>query len=112
MLSPQQLQRLERLRSTIRACGSALVAYSGGVDSALVMAIAHEQLGGKMLACIGSSPSYPQREMREAAISRPALKAWLDGNVDRIKILPDDWQDTFRLQCEEAFADLRNREAA
>lgn len=53
-----------------------------------------------------------QREMREASISRPALKAWLEGNVDRIKILPEDWQDTFRLQCEEAFADLRNKEAA
>ncbi len=43
-----------------------LVAYSGGVDSALVMAIAHEQLGDRMLACIGSSPSYPAREMRDA----------------------------------------------
>jgi hypothetical protein len=53
-----------------------------------------------------------QREMREASISRPALKSWLDGNVERIKVLPDDWQDTFRLQCEEAFADLRNKEAA
>lgn len=53
-----------------------------------------------------------QTEMRSACISRPALKAWLEGNVDRIKILPEDWQDTFRLQCEEAFADLRNKEAA
>jgi uncharacterized protein len=66
VLTPQEQDRLEQLRSTIRGCGSALVAYSGGVDSALVMAIAHEQLGAKMLACIGSSPSYPQREMREA----------------------------------------------
>ena len=53
-----------------------------------------------------------QKEMRDACISRPHLKTWLEGNVDRIKILPEDWQDTFRLQCEEAFADLRNKEAA
>jgi hypothetical protein len=53
-----------------------------------------------------------QKEMRDASISRPALKVWLEGNVDRIKLLPEDWQDTFRLQCEEAFADLRNKEAA
>jgi len=53
-----------------------------------------------------------QKEMRDACISRPHLKMWLEGNVDRIKILPEDWQDTFRLQCEEAFADLRNKEAA
>jgi len=53
-----------------------------------------------------------QREMKEACISRPILKEWLSGNVDRIKILPDDWQDTLRLQVEEALADLRAKEAA
>ncbi|MBA3534810.1 MAG: ATP-dependent sacrificial sulfur transferase LarE [Ardenticatenales bacterium] len=45
---------------------SALVAYSGGVDSALVMAVAHEVLGERALACIGVSPSYPLREQRAA----------------------------------------------
>lgn len=43
-----------------------IVAYSGGVDSALVMAVAHQELGTKALACIGVSPSYPAREMRDA----------------------------------------------
>jgi uncharacterized protein len=50
----------------MRGYRSMLVAYSGGVDSALVMAIAHEQLGDRALACIGVSPSYPTREMRAA----------------------------------------------
>jgi hypothetical protein len=53
-----------------------------------------------------------QREAREAAISREAFRLWLAGNVDRIKVMPEDWQDTFRLQCEELMADLRNKEAA
>lgn len=53
-----------------------------------------------------------QKESREAAISREQFKLWLTGNVDRIKVLPEDWQDTFRLQCEELMADLRQREAA
>lgn len=44
-----------------------LVAYSGGVDSALLMAVAHQVLGPKALACIGISLSYPQRE-RDAAL--------------------------------------------
>lgn len=59
-------QKLADLRGIIRGCGSAVVAYSGGVDSALVMLIAHQELGDRALACIGLSPSYPRREMRDA----------------------------------------------
>lgn len=58
--------KLDRLRAILRGCGSALVAYSGGVDSALVMVVAHQELGDQALACIGISPSYPTREMRAA----------------------------------------------
>src|SRR5438105_295805 len=66
VVEPQIQEKLDRLRAVIRECGSALVAYSGGVDSALVMAVAHEQLGQRALACIGVSPSYPTRAMRDA----------------------------------------------
>lgn len=52
-----------------------------------------------------------QKEM-QGADSREHLKTWMTGNVDRIKTLPEDWQDTLRLQAEELLADLRNREAA
>lgn len=65
-MSPQVAEKLNSLRQLIRGFGSALVAYSGGVDSAVVMAVAQQELGEKALACMGVSPSYPTREMRDA----------------------------------------------
>src|SRR5947199_3331131 len=65
-LPSDQQAKLDHLRRLLRELASVLIAYSGGVDSALVMAVAHEQLKGKSLACIGVSPSYPSREMRAA----------------------------------------------
>jgi len=58
--------QLAALRSYMRRLDSALVAYSGGVDSALVVAVAHQELGARMLACIADSPSLPRRELRRA----------------------------------------------
>ena len=65
-LAPEVAEKLATLRSLLAGFESVLVAYSGGVDSALVMAVAYEQLGTRALACIGISPSYPTREMRNA----------------------------------------------
>lgn len=68
-------QKLEHLRASIRACGSALIAYSGGVDSALVLAVSHQELGDRALGCIGDSPSYPRRELRDAIALVEAIGA-------------------------------------
>ena len=59
-------QKSERVREIIRAYGSVLIAYSGGVDSTLVALVAHQELGQKALPVIGLSPSLPERERRDA----------------------------------------------
>ena len=58
--------KLEQLKSLLRACGRTLVAYSGGVDSALLAKVAHDALGDDVLAVIADSPSLPRRELEEA----------------------------------------------
>jgi pyridinium-3,5-biscarboxylic acid mononucleotide sulfurtransferase len=57
---------VDALQNWLRQFPSVLVSYSGGVDSALLMAVAHRTLGGKALACIGASPSFPRRELNDA----------------------------------------------
>jgi len=58
--------KVGRLRETVRGYGSAVVAFSGGVDSALVLRIAVEELGSRALAVTGVSPSVPARDLEDA----------------------------------------------
>ena len=63
----QDLQdKLDSLEAIIRDLGSLAVGYSGGVDSSLLLAVAHEVLGDKALAVFASDASVPERELKEA----------------------------------------------
>jgi pyridinium-3,5-biscarboxylic acid mononucleotide sulfurtransferase len=59
-------QALAALRRLLRELGSVLVCYSGGIDSALVLAVAHEQLGERAVGMTAVSPSLAPSE-REGA---------------------------------------------
>lgn len=64
LLSP--VDALAGLRRLVHAMGSALVCYSGGIDSALVLAVAHEQLGPNAVGITAVSPSLAPSERVDA----------------------------------------------
>jgi len=64
--------KLERLREFIAEKGKngVVIAFSGGVDSSTLSAVAHEVLGDKkVVAIIATSPTYTSEELQDAKIT-------------------------------------------
>jgi pyridinium-3,5-biscarboxylic acid mononucleotide sulfurtransferase len=59
-------KRLQQAREIVRGLGSVLVAYSGGVDSTLLLRLALDELGDRGVAVLASSPAYPESEQSAA----------------------------------------------
>ena len=97
MLDEPHLQALDRLRTIVADLGSVLVTFSGGVDSALVLAVAHEQLGDRAVGLTAVSPTFPPEELAEAE----RVVALLGARAERI--------DSHELEREGYVANAGNR---
>ena len=59
--------KYQRLRELLRNFGTVLVAFSGGVDSSLLLKVAVEVLGGRVLAVTVRSETTARREVDDAS---------------------------------------------
>ena len=71
-------EKLDRLQSLLRAHAPLLVAYSGGVDSTCLLAVAHRTLGNKVLGVIADSPSLPRKGLASALSVAKRLKVGIE----------------------------------
>jgi uncharacterized protein len=100
--------RLSKARGLVRDLGSVLVAYSGGVDSTLLLKLAIDELGERAVGALASSPAYPESEQEQArAVARQLgarlvevttneveLDAYMRNNPDRCFHCKEELFDT------------------
>jgi uncharacterized protein len=64
-MAPGLRQKVAHAKSILADLESAAVAFSGGVDSGLALALAHAELGDRCVAVTALSPSLPPEEVAE-----------------------------------------------
>ncbi len=69
--------KYNKLQSILTEMEEAVIAYSGGVDSAFLLKVAVDVLGDKAQAVLAVSPTYPSREFEKAKEVAAAIGAKL-----------------------------------
>src|SRR5439155_20327547 len=63
---PVHAEKIRNLENLLTGLESAVIAYSGGVDSTFLAKMAHDALGDKALAVTAVSPSLAASELEDA----------------------------------------------
>lgn len=79
-LGPELEAKYARLQDILREMGEVVIGYSGGVDSTLLLKVAHDMLGPKAIAVTGDSEAFPQGEVDAA------LKVAAEMGVEVVRI--------------------------
>ncbi|MCD8367102.1 MAG: ATP-dependent sacrificial sulfur transferase LarE [Clostridiales bacterium] len=77
-------EKAARLRAELLRLGSTAVAFSGGVDSAYLLHMAHETLGDRTIAVTVRSSAFPRRETEDAGafcVQAGIRQVWVDLDV-------------------------------
>lgn len=89
---PFNPEKLNRLRDWLRNTKRVIVAYSGGVDSSLLLRVATEELEQDALGIMAVSPSLPEGERQQAVELAQVMGA-------RLKLLPTHETDDVKYQA-------------
>ncbi|MBC2736102.1 MAG: ATP-dependent sacrificial sulfur transferase LarE [Desulfobacteraceae bacterium] len=90
-IRPESSDQYDQLKNILKPLPSLAVAFSGGVDSSLLLAAAVDALGGRVVALTADSPVHPAREIRAAIATVSFL------NVRHVLVRTDEMdQSAFR----------------
>ena len=115
MVATEISVKLDELHGLLADTGGALVAYSGGIDSTLVAAVAARALGDRALAVTAASPSLPPGELAQARRIAETIgvrhrtvrtretenPAYLENDVDRCYHCKTELYDVLQRVAEE-----------
>ena len=108
-MTDQISSKMKKLGAILSECGSAAVAFSGGVDSTFLLAVSHEVLKDKVTAFTARAASFPEREQNEArdfCSKRGIRQIFTDFDAFRVKGFAENPPDRCYLCKKDLFSEF------